>query len=706
MNDGNSGNELDSSVIKDAGDEEFMQRFDSKKLMLGLQRHLLIIILSMIAWGILGAAATYYYLTTYKADAIVLFQEDMPKTLSGGYILTNFSLPTVLDMIKLPSNYQAVKTILGLDLSPKQLEGMTDISTPRNNSNLIRIEVKGDNQNLVVDIANTLAKIAVKNSQDFYQKQLQAALENFKSELENMRTRLTSHTNDIEEFKKTHQYFEMNAEYAGLLFQIQDIRSKYDTSVLRYNSLLVEYENLKRESENLPDRIPISFESRNNPLQARILGLQTALAEARARYSKENPKVKTLEIELEELTQQQTGTNGTENGQLTEPNPSKEKLHLELMRMQGKVRSAQKMKEDLSGSLAKIEKQGVSLPSQQMAFSKLLQNKEITEEQIKFLHNAVESTQLLLNVPKGSLELYQVADRALPLKDSFLVPLLPIIGLLFGLLFGLGSAFFLEMKDPYLRTAKQVELAYHTPCLQVIPEIPSLPKKYTEEKILFFIRNIAERLEMAGKTARKGVTGALSIAFLSSQENEGKSLISVHIAKYFHLLNKKVVFLEVDHRPNPFLSEFPASFPSLETYLRGAADVNDVIIHGKPDMITIRQPETKMKEFLKSPHMHKLWDKLKSEYDIIIVDAPGIIEDQYAPNLGAICDLSIFIIGSTVVPKGIIDESLKELELNGVKPAGIILNRVLPDYIEDKRIKLESKRTQNGFWKKLAFWKS
>jgi Mrp family chromosome partitioning ATPase/uncharacterized protein involved in exopolysaccharide biosynthesis len=694
-----------ASVFKEADDDDLMERFDSKKLLHGLGRHLLLIISSMIGFGILGGLATYHYLTTYKADAIVLFQEDMPKTLSGGYILTNFSLPTVLDMIKLPSNYVAAKAILGLSLNAKTLEDMTDISTPRNNSNLIRIEVKSDNQNLAIDLANTVAKIAVKNSQEFYQKQLQTALENFKTELENMRSRLTSQTQDIEEFKKLHQYFEMTADYAGLLNQIQEARSSYDSAVLRYNSLLVEYENLKQQFENIPAQKPVSIISQNNPMQVRVLGLQSALAEARAHYSSENPKVKALESELSELMKQYGGNESDQKGKIMEPNPAKEKVQLDLMRMEGKVRSAQKTKQDLFINLSKLEKQSLTLPSEQMVFSKLLQNKTITEEQIKFLNNAVESTQLLLNVPKGSMELYQLADRAQPDKDSLLINLLPILGLLFGLGSGIAASLFLEMKDPYMRTAKQVELAYHAPSLQVIPEIPSLTKKNVEEATLFFIRNIAERLEIAAKKTPKHADQALSIAFLSSQENEGKSLISYHLAKYYQRLNKKVVYLEFDHRPNPFIEAPPETFPSLETYLRGAADINDVVMHGKPDLITVRQAETKMKEFLKSPHMHTLWDKLNKDYDIVIIDAPGIIEDQYAPNLAKLCDLSVFIIGSSFVPKKILDESLKELEAMHVKLTGVILNRVLPIYIDNKRIKLESKRVQKAFWQKLAFWK-
>lgn len=700
------------SLFKEVETENFMDRYDLRKLFLGVQRHLLVILLSVLLWTALGSYVAYSLMTTYEAESVVLYQEDVPKSLSGGYTLTNLSLPTVLDMIKLPAHFQAVKSILGLDLSAKQLETMTDVPTPRNSSNLIRIITKGDNPNLVIDIANTLARVSVKSSQEFTQKQLQIALDNFKSQLEIARQKLTSQLQAIEDFKKTNQYFAMDAEYTSLLKEIADAQARLQNATLRYNSLLVEYENLKREVDILPDQVVVTtsaLDNQFNPLQTRISNIEASLSEARSKYAKGNPKIRALEEELEGLIAK---GNEAPKKELTreklEKNPVKEKLNLELMLMQGKVRSAQKTKQDIALSAAKLQKQLEHLPSLQIAFSKLLQEKQIDVEQVKFLNTAMETTQLMVNIPKGSIELYQLADKA-KTKDAWWVDLLPVLGLLFGLGSGILIAMFLEMRDNKLWTPKQIDLAYHLPVLTVMPEMPFFSKKNAQERTLFFIRTLSERLERTVKklpdSSLKDRKTQFSIACTSSIDKEGKSCIAYYLANYYQKIGKKTLLIEFDPRQNPFADEAPAPAASLENYLNNHASLNDIISHGYIDRIRLEKPDPNMKELIKSEQMVRLWNDLNKNYDIIILDAPGIIKENYALNLCAMADLCLFIIGSSQVPKNVIDESLKELNLFGIRPCGIVLNRVLPVYIDDERIKQESKKSRNKWLQNLMFWK-
>ena len=129
-------------------------------------------------------------------------------------------------------------------------------------------------------------------------------------------------------------------------------------------------------------------------------------------------------------------------------------------------------------ALATVEKKLETLPADQMAFSKLLKANQSTEERVAFLTKAVQSIQLLSNVPRGSLELYQLAEKAKPLRDSWWVYSLPLIGLLSGLFLGIGASLILEMRDPHFCTAQQLDKSYTLPTLAVIPQLPELtPKK-------------------------------------------------------------------------------------------------------------------------------------------------------------------------------------------------------------------------------------
>jgi uncharacterized protein involved in exopolysaccharide biosynthesis len=412
-------------------------------------RYLFVISVTIVLSVGLGAYASWYLLTHYKAEAVVLFHEEPPKTIPGGIIVNNLSVATALDLIALQSHFQAVKSMLGLELSVSELESMVEIPLPRPNSTLIRIISKSDNPNLSIEIANTLARIAVKSSRAFNHRQLEEQMDNFKKQLEEANRQLITSLREIEEFKKSHQYFEMTADYASLINQITLMRSQAQNADLNYKSLLVEYQNLKRKTDPLPaefERGNMPVSPRVDPYQSRIVALQESLAEARARYADANPKIKMLEEELSSLLKEKEAVKIEEVKPLYERNSNKDKLNMELMRLESKVRSAQKVKQELVQAQERLEKELENLPSDQMAFAKLLKLQQTTEERVSFLTKAVESIQLMQNVPKGGLELYQLAQTAKPLRDAWWVHLLPYFGLLMGLFIGTGAALLLEKR--------------------------------------------------------------------------------------------------------------------------------------------------------------------------------------------------------------------------------------------------------------------
>lgn len=691
------------NIFRDTASEEITDRYDVHKLFCGLQRHIPLIILSAIVGTALGTYLSYYLTHTYKAEAIVMYQEDRAPVQARETALTRFNLATAVDMIKVPNNLQAVKSILGLDMTIKDIDNMVDVPAPKSESNLIYIVARGGNPNLVLDLANTLAKASVKNSQDYNQHQLQLALDNYKAELENMRRKLASQSQEIEDFKRTHQYFEMTAEYAGLLNQLKEARASLQLATLKYNSLLIEYENLKRENESLPDRIPISSESGGSVVDQRLSTLQAALAEARAKYAPDNPKVKILENQIRDMLGQGYSTEQSSSDQLLTPNIIKEKITVELMRMQGRVRAAEKIKEDLEQTVATLDKQLNDLPSKQMMISKLLTSKLITEEQVKLLNSAVENTQLMINLPKGTIEMFQEADKAKPLREGLLVNLLPLIMLILGTIGGVLAALFREMQDNHIWTAKQVSLAYTIPCLMTVPELNLESKEGAVGASLFYIRTLAERLENASK--KIGVTyPKYSVAVTSSIDEEGKGWISYYLAKYYANQGKKAIYLQLDPE-NSDIHDANGSAKSIVAYLNGKASIQEIIRSGKPDIIQLKHHEPMMKELVKSNLMTELWNKLKADYDVIVIDSPSIIHHQYATNLAALADMTVLVIDSPKVTKNLVDESLVELSRAGDRPFGIVLNEVPDCFLFDERTKLEHQKHRDSLLSRWFGWK-
>lgn len=701
---GPSNNEQ-NTVFKAIEGEEFQDRYDLHKLIAGIPRHLLTILGSTILFTLLGILATWYYLGNYKAESIVVFQLDETKTLPGGIPLTNINLATAVDMVTIPVNMQGLKSMLGIDLTVKDIQEKIDVSPPRLNSNLIKITAYQSNPNLAIDMANTLARISVKASQDYYKDQLKVALYNYRDQLETTNQILAKQMQEIEDFKTTHHYFEMDDKSSVLLSRLVDHRRKLQDADLQYSGLLVEYENLKREVERLGE-MQLSAGTGDPTNRMRLNALETALVEARMKYSKENPKLKSLENEIREMRQGTGGgvpLDGNSIDSSADNLTIRDRMQVELMRLQGKVRSAQKMKEDLTTSMTSLEKQLETLPAEQVSFNRLLQNKRILEEQVQFLNNSIDLTQLLLNTPRGSLGLYQLADKAYPLKESWWVKILPLIAGIFGFLTGLALSFIKEMREGYLRTQKQIDMNYSIPFLGVIPEIDNLNKENAQEKTLFYIRDIVEKIDKKEASLGFPQGHPLTLTVISPITGDGKTLIAYHLALYYQRLGRKVLLMEFDPNGKSFTSNSSAG--TISEYLRGKKDYKEIVHQGKPDNIRIGADDPEMKELLRTQRMSDLWIKVKQDYQVVIIDAPGVIEEGYAANLAALTDLYVLVVGSSKSDKERVDTALRQLEFLHARPAGILLNEVPHVYIFDQRVIGEMDKQPNRFLNKLLFWK-
>lgn len=681
-----------SPILKEAGLDTLPFNLEVQKILRGILRHIPLILIFTFLFTAIGAYYSYRLAHTYTAQSVLIYSQETSKGTDERYQILHITLSSAVDMITLPVHLKAVKSILGLDLSLEDLKKMITVSIPARESNLISINVTAKNPNLAIDIANTLAQVVVKSTEEMNLKQWQTAYAFFKNQETALRQKLEAQTKEFADFRKEHRFMGMDIGSSSSIERLRSAEAKLDTANLDYTRLLVEYENISREFSKIPDRLSKAA-AENTILKSRLIQLESALIDARSKYAPGNPKIKALEQQIEDL--KKSAENSPTNPQVandqslsTEPNPLKEKLNLDLISMQAKLRASQKLKEDLAEMVANYKQEVSNWSEEQSTFAKLLDKKNSLDYQIRSNEQTQRMMEVMLNLGKGDLETYQPAEKAFSSENSIWVELIPTLAFIFGSLFGIAAAVVAEVLDKKIRTSKQLTIAYHLPCIATIPEWHLLLRKNAEKKTLFYTRNIAERLHLMGPFS--------SVAVVSSIAGEGKSTIAYHLALYYANLGKKTLLLEFDSRPNPFADETTLAPSSLEQFLQGEASIEDIIYHNAPDRLKAGDhPE--MKELVKSESMKKLWDALRQSYEIIILDVPGIIEDEFAINVTGIADQCLFVVGSSKVNKNYVDASLKEFEIHGIKPSGIILNRVLPIYEDNLRASAYDKQTRSKF---------
>ena len=685
-----------STIIKDKGIDTLPYNLEFHKLLRGILRHIpLILIITFISTA-LAAYYSYRLAHTYSTQSVLIYSQEAGKATDEKYQILHINLSSAIDMITLPVHLKAVKSILGLDLSIEELKKMISVALPGRDSNLISINVTANNPNLAIDIANTLADVVVKSTKELNQRQWQNAYSYFKNQETTLRQNLDEQSKEISTYRKDHRFMGMDIGSSSSLESLRNAEARLEAANLEYTRLLVEYENLNREFSKIPDRIPRAA-AENSALKSKMLQIESALLDARSKYAPENPKIRALEDQLADLQksvekQSQEKPDSKEAQFSSEPNPLKEKLNIELIGMQAKLRAAQKMKEDIADTVTADKKEVANWSEEQSTFAKLLDRKNSLEYQIRANDQTQRLVEVMLNLGKGDLELYQNADKAFSLENSIWVELLPTAAFILGSLLGIGCSLVSEIFDKKIRTTKQVNMSYNLPCIATIPEWQLLWKNNSEKKSLFYIRQIAERLHLLEQFSSIGVASSIS--------GEGKSSIAFHLAKYYANLGKKVLLLELDPRPNPFANEETLAPAFLESYLKGESSIDDITFHGNPARIKIGE-HPHMKELVKGDAMKNLLSSVKKSYEIILIDTPGIIEEEFAINTVSLADICLFVIGSSIVDKKYVDASLREFEVHGVRPIGIVLNRVLPIYEENLRAESFDRKKRSNFIKSL-----
>ena len=177
-----------------------------------------------------------------------------------------------------------------------------------------------------------------------------------------------------------------------------------------------------------------------------------------------------------------------------------------------------------------------------------------------------------------------------------------------------------------------------------------------------------------------------TILVTSTLPGEGKSWVTSNLAVTFAQAGKQVVLIDADMRkgrqysifgtyPKPGLANFLAEnnqnidLADIEKYVQ-KTDVDGLY------MISAGNVPPNPSELLITPQMQRLLDKLSSQCDIIIVDAPPCELVTDAAILSRIVDSTIVVTAHKFTKKANLQKTIKSIKNVGGRIAGVVLNKV------------------------------
>lgn len=197
------------------------------------------------------------------------------------------------------------------------------------------------------------------------------------------------------------------------------------------------------------------------------------------------------------------------------------------------------------------------------------------------------------------------------------------------------------------------------------------PLSYTAESFQKVIIN----LEYANLDGKFKV-----IQFTSTLASEGKSTFVSNLAYLMAQKSKKVILLDLDLRKPKMHRVFNSPNKNgLNDYLSGKISYDQLISHSDDfgfDFIISGEKTTAVVNVLESVKMKELIQKLREDYDYVLLDTPPIIAVSDALYVAKNADGIIFIVAQGIAKKQLVKEAIQTLKHNNVHIIGTVLTQV------------------------------
>lgn len=171
------------------------------------------------------------------------------------------------------------------------------------------------------------------------------------------------------------------------------------------------------------------------------------------------------------------------------------------------------------------------------------------------------------------------------------------------------------------------------------------------------------------------------IAITSTGEGEGKSMISLNIAKSFAELGKRVLFLDADMRRSVMVGRYTnaVSVDGLSEVLSGIRASADCIFQCQVPRLHLmfagRYPPNPA-ELLNGKRFADLLAEAREQYDYIIVDTPSLGRVIDAAVIAPNCDGAALVVYGQKTPYHAAQQALNQLKKSGCRILGAIRNCV------------------------------
>lgn len=310
-----------------------------------------------------------------------------------------------------------------------------------------------------------------------------------------------------------------------------------------------------------------------------------------------------------------------------------------------------------------------------------LRAKEQLENRIR-LRNLMEMqlAQEVVNSSISKASSVEVIDEAKPgekpVKPSKFLNM--VLGGIFGLMLGIGLAFFIEYLDTSVKTIDDVELALGAPVLGVIPQnVGSLLSEGNDSPHAEAYRVLRTNILFSRKQ-----NDLRTMTVVSGGAGEGKSTTIFNLAVIFAQQGNRVLIVDSDlRRPSLHRILNVSNQLGLTNYLLKQNTLAEVVqTTPQPDLDFL--PSGKLPSsslgILNSGRMKEFVQEAKARYDFVFFDSPPIMGVSDASVLASEVDMAVLVVQYRKYPLQMTLRAKQMVEKIGGQERllGVVLNNI------------------------------
>lgn len=591
---------------------------------------------------------------------------------------------TYAELIQEPAVAQQVAANLKLP-DPAALTAAVTVK-PVTDTSILTIFATWRNPVQSANIANEFARVFVMHERKLVAQQADAALVFLQGQLPQAEQDLRSAQEALSEYQSQVGITDLPTQTQNDIASAAALDAKAQGIELDGRQAAAQLQAVEDQLAKTPATILTSENQSANPvssqLDTQIATLKSQLSAARQQYTDDYPTVVSLRAQVTQAeraakSQPRNVISGTQTG----PNPLYQTLTQQAATLEGQIAAAQAQGTAIAQQRRDMQPRLDRLPEESRRISDLQRGVKSAQGVFDALQLKYQDATISKNTALSDVTITQPADPTVyTSKPSILVNL--VVGIVVGLALALGTVFVVEFFDDRFRTEADVAQRLGLPVLAAIPSF--------DERAM--LKN-ADWVKPLSAEAFYQLVAALRyssnepprvITFTSPDQGDGKSTVAVNTALSLALMKARVLIVDADlRRPSVHTKLSLPNESGLSDVLVGVAKLDDAIKptdHAGVWVLTSGHPAPNPVGLLQSANFDKLLERVRGQYDFVVVDGPALRSIVDGVVLGIKTDGTVLVINSQKSDSRAVNTALSKLRSVGsVNLIGVVLNGTRPD---------------------------